>query len=80
MKIVYCTCDTQRLCIPKYSNPTVCPRSLDLFYIVSSYINWVNSSWTDRLPNSQGQEKLKFHLVYWDSVGDLVPKVDKEDF
>ena len=25
---------------------TVCPRSSDPFYIVSYYINWVNTSWT----------------------------------
>ena len=28
---------------------TVCPRSLDQFYIVSYYMKWVNTSWTDSI-------------------------------
>ena len=33
----------------KYLNDTytVCPRSNDPFYIVSYYIKWVTTSWTD---------------------------------
>ena len=26
---------------------TVCPRSSDPFYIVTDYVNWVTTSWTD---------------------------------
>ena len=28
---------------------TVCPRSLDQFFIVSYYMKWVNTSWTDSI-------------------------------
>ena len=30
-----------------YPVPTICPRSSDPFYIVTHYINWVTTSWTD---------------------------------
>ena len=29
-----------------FSVNTICPRSLDLIYIVSYFINWVKTSWT----------------------------------
>ena len=32
--------------LPRY---TVCPRSSDPFYIVSYYIKWVTTSWTDSI-------------------------------
>ena len=27
---------------------TICPRSIDPFYIVTNYIKWVKTSWTDK--------------------------------
>ena len=30
---------------------SVCLRSIDPFYIVTHYMNWVKSSWSDRYPN-----------------------------
>ena len=29
-----------------FGAPTVCPRSLNPFYVVSKYIKWVKTSWT----------------------------------
>ena len=31
-----------------YEGPTVCPRSLDSIHIVTYYIKWFKTSWTDR--------------------------------
>ena len=33
------------------NNHTVCPRSSDPFYIVTYYIEWVSTSWTDSKHN-----------------------------
>ena len=38
--IIAVICDVQYVC-------TVCPRSNDPFYIVSYYIRWLTTSWTD---------------------------------
>ena len=42
---------------------TVCPRSSDPFYIVTYYIKWVTTSWTDgscsqRIPDSVALQPL----------------------
>ena len=39
---------------------TICPRSSDQFYIVSYYINWVTTSWT----NSTYLQKMKHPTIY----------------
>ena len=40
---------------------TVCPRSNDPFYIVTYYIKWVTTSWTDGILNAVRQKRL--HVV-----------------
>ena len=42
---------------------TVCPRSSDPVYIVTYYIEWVNTSWTD------GNKKVKIYIS-WKQVTD----------
>ena len=37
--------DKDELCILR-KDTTVCPRSIDPFFIASNYINWVKTSWT----------------------------------
>ena len=50
---------------------TVCPESLDPFYIVHYYINWVKTSWTyinkqtDRKTLKYGYTYKKFCLTLW---------------
>ena len=44
---------------------TVCPRSLDPFYVVGYYIKWGKSSWTDSviLHNTEIEQYDFFFLV-----------------
>ena len=44
---------------------TICLRSLDPIYIVTYYIKWVTTSWTDSITNSN-KNTIIFHLnAYW---------------
>ena len=43
---------------------TVCPRSIDPFYIVNYYIKWSKTSWTDSTTNMEAmKEKEKYDNI-----------------
>ena len=35
-----------KVCLPSAVH-TACPRNLALFYMVTNYLNWAKTSWTD---------------------------------
>ena len=37
---------------------TVCPKNIDLFYVVTYYLKWVTTSWTHSI-----WYLLKYHLI-----------------
>ena len=45
---------------------TICPRSSDPIYIVTYYIKWVTTSWTDhKLIKKKKKEKKSFCCLHW---------------
>ena len=45
------------------SDGTICPRSSDPLCIVSSYINWVTTSWT--------HSSSEYDAKVWSEIGNL---------
>ena len=45
---------------------TVCPKSLDIIYIVSFYINWVKTSWTDSTKKDLSTKQNRYKIQIMD--------------
>ena len=45
---------------------TVCPKSLDIIYIVSFYINWVKTSWTDSTKKDLSTKQNRYIIQIMD--------------
>ena len=42
----------------------VCPRSSDPFYVVTYYLKWVTTSWTDGIKTIRERSKYMLATVY----------------
>ena len=61
---------------PPYPTPALCPRSLDPIQIVTYYIRWVKTSWTDLVCHRRTQDDDDpFIKGEFDVIKELLEKI-----